>query len=512
MPKNNILKKIADFVAYAECHLYLKQEDGLFAFNRLLTLLHIKDASLVEIPPASAFQKARPDEVLAHLSVYAVEANLIPESERDYFECELMAAVLPMPSFFSEVFDSIASEEGVRPACDFFYNFCIKSNFIKSKDIFDNINWYAPASKGNLRISINAARPECGSKYESQYPLCPLCRENIGYGGNKMNPRQTLRFISIYLRGEEWLLQYSPFNYYNEHCTVICAQHTPMQIDKACFERLLEFVETFPHYFLGANSNLPLVGASNPSHNHYQGGLAELPIFGAKSRIRLSHPSYPKVSVNYLDWYSSAIKLTSRDTKCLSNLASEILDEWLKFEDAKCKIVSSSDEIHNSVTSIAQCDADGEYSLYLILRNNRTDEDHPLGIFAASPEVACIKSSPLGLMEVAGFFVLPARIGTDGEKIREILTGNTKLDFKSISEPGHGLHEYLPMIAQLAVDAGLECNEETAAKAIEDFINKACEKMLISSAVFPDSTDGKRAFTRFAKKVGLEVSEALITE
>ncbi|HEY8423620.1 MAG TPA: galactose-1-phosphate uridylyltransferase, partial [Clostridia bacterium] len=293
---------IEDLLNYANAHLYLPLSDNIYVRNKLLAKLRLNE------PAQNVSQSSEEDDVslvktpakiLSQLSEYAIEQGIIEPSKRVNFETEIMDLVCPPPSFIIDTFDQIACEKNTKEACLFLYDYCIKSNYIRYDEVAANICWTAPAEKADLEITINIAKPEKDNKKtaellkkpQTDYPKCPLCKENVGFWGDDNTPSKlTLRTIPIYLNDELWHFQFSPYRYYNEHCIVFSDEHVPMCVDQTTVVRLFDFIDLFPHYFLGSNAALPRIGGSILNHDHYQGGNHKMPLHKAKIKYRFSSP------------------------------------------------------------------------------------------------------------------------------------------------------------------------------------------------------------------------------
>lgn len=499
---------VANLVDYAVGNLGLDEADVVYVTNILLDMLKLTE-------PAPA-----PSEdydfytTLGALSEYAVKKNICEEADRLLFETKLMGVLTPPPSKVIEKFDNIAAYEGSMKAAKWLGELSEKSAYIRRPDIDRNIQWEYDNPRGKIVITINLAKPEKtpeevrrAKEAKTGYPKCLLCAENVGFAGNAGHPaRQTLRTIPFELDGEEWFMQFSPFVYFEEHVIVISREHRPMNVTEATFRRMLDFVDLFPDYFIGSNAALPIVGGSILAHDHYQGGKKVLPIFKCGGRKYYLMKDFPEVNVSIADWYNSVIRLESKNRSQLLGAVERFRNAWLNYSDESvniiCKTVTEEGETqHNAITPTACFNEDGEYQINLILRNNRTDEAHPFGIFHPAKELHNIKQESIGIIEVQGVFILPGRLQKECEGIKDILTGDAPLDFKALAEETHPLHKHLGMIAQLVADNGNNMKEEKAAEVITDYINNACEKILDTTAVFKNDEEGQAAFEKFIKSV-----------
>ena len=410
---------IRQLVAYAIDRELIDPRDSRWAVNRLLEVLGldaIEDGEIpTEIPPL--------EEILAPMLDDAVARGLIENSttSRDLFDTKLMGALTPPPS---QVIDKFQSLYAVSPekATDFFYRFSRDTDYIRRYRVKKDLKWKTETPYGELDITVNLSKPEkspeeiAAAKKAKQggYPKCLLCPENEGYAGRLNHPaRQNHRILPITVDGSAWGFQYSPYVYYNEHCIVFNTQHIPMKIDRSAFNKLLDFIELFPHYFIGSNADLPIVGGSILTHEHFQGGRYEFAMAKAPVEEAFTVSGFDAVDCGIVRWPMSVIRLQSADRAALVDLADRILGKWRAYTDADAFIFSETDgEPHNTITPIARM-RDGKYELDLVLRNNITTDEHPLGVFHPHKELHHIKKENIGLIEVMGLAVLPARLKTE---------------------------------------------------------------------------------------------------
>ncbi len=502
--KQNI-KKLID---HAEKKLYLQDFDAIYVQNALLELFKLTEPYDGDIKEYDLYA------VLTQLSAYAVRIKLIEENDRPNFETKLMGMVMPAPSKVVELFDDTASYSGIEKACDMLFKLGEDSTYLRRPDLDKNIVWQHDAPRGRIVVTINLSKPEktpeqvrLAKLAKGGYPKCMLCAENVGWTGNAAKPaRQTLRTIPFELDGEPWFAQFSPYQYFEQHIIAVSEEHRPMCVSEGTFRRMLDFLDMFPHYFIGSNAALPIVGGSILAHDHYQGGKKVLPVFerGARKHFRMA--GLPNVHISKVDWYNSVVRVESKDRQQLLKAVEAFRKAWDNYSDESANIIASTTsdgEVvpHNAITPIASINSDGEYQFNLILRNNRTDEAHPYGIFHPSQELHNIKQEAIGIIEVMGLFILPGRLASEAAQIKDILTGKTPLDFKALADDSHPLHRHLGMITQLVVDNGTACSEKKAGDAVTDYINLACEKILDTTAVFKNTDEGQAAFDRFITSV-----------
>lgn len=492
---------LANLVKYAELEIGLDKYDSVYAHNIIMALFeqHAPESPEEKLPD---FQTG----ILDKITDFAIERNMITPENKIPFETKIMGIVTPSPSNVIKTFDSLATSKGITAATDYLNHIGWKSNYLRKSDIEKNILWKAENLKGNILISINLAKPEKDNKQvaamkkapQTNYPKCPICLENLGLSGK----RETLRLIPFFLNDEEWFLQYSPYVYFQEHCITVSEEHRPMKVDLSTFVRLIEFVEIFPHYFMGSNADLPIVGGSILTHEHYQGGAKVLPMFERTMKKYFSNTLHPGVGIAIIDWYNSVVKLTSLNKNELIAQANEILNAWRTYSDESSNLIAKTSEQHNTATIIACNEGNNGFSIYMILRNNRTDDSHPHGIFHPTEDMHNIKKEGIGLIEAMGLFILPGRLKKETDMIADILMGKKPLNFAEISIGTHPLCKHLGMVMQLANDHGLSLTKEAAESAITSFINSSCVSILECTAVFKETPEGNKAFSKFFESLG----------
>ncbi len=489
-------------VDYGEKTGLIACEDRIYTTNRLLEILRL-DSAKEPVPEA---EEAAPDleEILAALLDYSVEKGLVEDTPtcRDLFDTGLMGALVARPSQVISRFYTLYREESPQAATDDYYRFSIHSDYIRSYRIARDKKWVTETPYGDLDITINLSKPEkdpraiaaAGRAVSAGYPKCLLCRENEGYAGRLDHPaRQNHRIIPVEICGSRWGLQYSPYVYYREHCIVFHAEHTPMRIERATFARLLDFVRQFPHYFVGSNADLPIVGGSILRHDHFQGGRYEFAMARAPIEKEFVIPGFEEVSVGIVRWPMSVLRLAHRDIPTLIGLADHILQVWRGYTDEEAFIYAHTEgEPHNTITPIARKRGD-LYELDLVLRNNITTAEHPLGVFHPHAPLHHIKKENIGLIEVMGLAVLPARLKHELELLKEAL-----LQKRDISEdPVLGVHgEWADMLVKKYGDGLTE-------KAMENILQKEVglvfQEVLEDSGVYKCTPEGRAAFERFVE-------------
>ncbi|OCA87642.1 galactose-1-phosphate uridylyltransferase [Bacillus sp. FJAT-27225] len=477
-----------------ETELILEQ-DEIYSRNQILSLLSLDDF------PAETETNGELSipELLEVLTDYAVDRGLIEDvsSEKDIFSAKIMNVFIQRPSDLNRTFKEKYSEDP-KKATDYFYKLSLNSNYIQTKQIARNISYQIETDYGTMDITINLSKPEKDPKQialekqmkpsSSNYPKCLLCIENEGYAGRINHPaRSNHRVIGIELTGEPWFLQYSPYVYYNEHCIVLSAEHRDMKIDKYAFSRLLEFVGKFPTYFLGSNADLPIVGGSILTHDHYQGGSYEFAMARAAEIYSFGMKTYPGIEAVTLKWPLSVIRLKGSNPEELADAAQSILEAWIGYSDPEAGILShTGNERHNTITPIARV-RDGKFELDLVLRNNRTSEAHPLGIFHPHQDVHHIKKENIGLIEVMGLAVLPARLETELKEIEKYLLGDAA-DVKEY----HQAWAY-----EMEEKHAAELTAENVTEIVRKNVGAKFVRVLEDAGVYKQTETGQLKFRKF---------------
>ncbi|MFA5421891.1 MAG: UDP-glucose--hexose-1-phosphate uridylyltransferase [Bacilli bacterium] len=490
-----IARLIEKLLAYAAHHLYLDNTDKIYVRNILLRKLKADAPYEGAIDERAIAAMEVPDALIEELRDYLLANLHFDELKAELFIEEIMGDLTPLPSKVIETFWALYD---VHPedATNYFYDLCIKSNYIRKTSIDRNIKWL---SKDGLEISINLSKPEKDNRdirklakvASTGYPKCVLCLENLGYQGRSDHPaRETLRVIPLEFDGEPWFWQFSPYGYYDEHLIVISDEHAPMKVSRANMSRLFRFVDLYPHFFIGSNSDLPITGGSILTHEHFQGGRHVFPMMKAQDAFAIPTAKYENVRMSYLDFYNSAFKLVSKDAEALLDVATHLNERWQKFEDQSVGILPNSDgERHSSLTSIVTKHND-LYTLYLIVRNNRCDERYPDGIFHAHPEYHHIKKEGIGLIEAMGLFILPPRLKRQSALIGDIVANNISTKASLREHPD--LEQFVGMIDDLKAHRGADVEED-----VRDYIGEVCKNILINTSVFKKDEQGQAALRRF---------------
>ncbi len=479
-----INKYIKELTLYAIERELCFLEDYNYLINRLLDLLNLDEFIDCEIN----FDVEKDiDNYIEPLLDYGVQKGLIEDTitSKDAFEAKMMDILMPLPSTVNRKFKRLLVESP-RKSTNYLYDMSVNSNYIKTNRVAKNINWESPSKYGVIEMTINVSKPEKtideirkASVEESNYPKCPLCIENIGFRGTLKNvARNNLRAVNVVLNEEEFMFQYSPYVYYNEHSIIFKKEHIPMTIGNSTFKRLLDFVELFPHYFIGSNADLPVVGGSILNHEHYQGGAHEFPMDRAKASYETLVGS---VVLRRLHWPVTVIQLEGPKEDVIS-LATKITDSWSNYTDIDAGIVSKTTSQHNTVTPIARL-KDGRFILNIALRNNRTSDEFPDGVFHSHPKHHHIKRENLGLIEVLGLCILPSRLVSELEDVKGYLRGE-KISL--------GLHSEWVKELELTEYQDKYIND----KVTEKFIN-----CLEDAGVFKNTLSGELQFMKFMKTI-----------
>ena len=495
----NIYREIKRLIQYGLKHELFTKDDEIFIRNGLLDVLNLDEYEDFEIDDENL---NTPTEILGNILDYAFNNGILESNSpiyRDLLDTKIMGVLMPRPSEVIREFYN-RYKESKESATSYLYNISKACDYVRTDRIAQNLVWKSSTEYGDLDITINLSKPEKDPKAiaaaknlpPAKDPKCLLCKENEGYRGRINHPaRQNIRIIPMELNNESWYLQYSPYAYYNEHCIVFAGEHVPMKITKNTFNRLLEFIEKFPHYFVGSNADLPIVGGSILTHDHYQGGNYEFAMDKAKDVYKFNLNSYKNIELSIVKWPLTVLRLKGRNRIELSELADKVLVHWRNYSDSIVDVYSCTNEIpHNTITPIAR--KDGEfYVLDLVLRNNRTSEEHPDGIFHPHKELHNIKKENIGLIEVLGLAVLPARLKDELEIIKLALVNDTD-DIYNNEEMKIHLNWYEEIKRN-----NQSINKENVDSIIEKEVGKVFSKVLEHCGVFKWDEDGKEAMKRY---------------
>ena len=472
--------------------------DKVFIINQLLTPLQLDSYEPAEIRAMSL------EQILKGLTDDAVNRGIIADdiTDKDLFDTKLMGILTPPPREVRSKFAALY-EKSPEEATEWYYRFSQDTDYIRRYRIQKDVRWKAATEYGNLDITINLSKPEKDPKAiaaakaapQSGYPKCLLCHENEGYAGRLNHPaRQNHRVIPVTIADADWYLQYSPYVYYNEHCILFNSEHTPMVIDKAAFSKLLDFVTRFPHYFVGSNADLPIVGGSILSHEHFQGGHYSFPMERAPIERSVVFKGYEDVKAGIVKWPMSVLRISGSDKEQVADLADKILRCWRGYTDADAFIFAETEGTpHNTITPIARRRGE-DYEMDLVLRNNITTEEHPLGVYHPHAELHHIKKENIGLIEVMGLAVLPARLKQELADIEKAIICGTPL-LGELKKHEAWVNELLQKQMFTA---------ENTASILKMEVGKVFAQVLEHAGVFKRNAEGTAAFSRFINYVNQE--------
>ena len=498
-----IFDYIKTLIDYAIDKSIIEEEDRVYFTNRILSFLNIdtlKEGTNLNLSL---------EKIIDGFCDYAVKEGMIQDNitERDIFDTELFGIITDRPSVIAKKFYDLYKNDP-KLATDFFYDYSINTNYIRKYRIDKDLKWVRSSDKyGRIDITINLSKPEKDPKEiekaknmpKSNYPICLLCRENEGYKGRFNHPaRATIRLVPVTLQGEDFYLQYSPYSYYNEHCIVLSRDHHPMVINKDAILKLLDFITIFPHYFVGSNADLPIVGGSILAHEHFQGGRYRFAMQDAVGIYDFKLDKYPSINTKIIKWPLSVIRISSNNKDELANCFEDILNYWINYSDEECDIISHTNGVrHNTITPIARRNDDGLYELDLTLRNNRTTEDLPLGIFHPHPEYHHIKKENIGLIEVMGLAVLPSRLKDELSELRNYLINN--LDVSS----NESLKKHAHWVSEMRKKYTF--TKENTKAILEDEIARIFLELLENCGVFKQTPDGICHFIKFVNELNKNI-------
>ena len=485
---------ILGLAAYAEDHGLTESSDRTFVVNQLLEVLQLDSINLDAVPDCSPLSV-----LLQLLTDDAVRRNLLDDNlvARDLFDTSIMGRLTPLPREVRSHFRMLAAKD-ICTATDWYYSFSQDTNYIRRDRIAKDEKWKYDCEYGAIDITINLSKPEKDPRAiaaakmlpQSEYPACALCAENEGYAGRMNHPaRQNHRILPIKVAGENWFFQYSPYVYYNEHCIFLNSIHTPMKIDRGTFEKLLDIVSQFPHYFVGSNADLPIVGGSILSHDHFQGGRCVFAMEVAPIEHLLSFREYPDVKAGIVRWPMSVIRLRAADPERLCTLADRIPSAWRGYTDPESFIYAETNgEPHNTITPIARRRG-ADYELDLVLRNNIATKEHPLGLFHPHADLQHIKKENIGLIEVMGLAVLPSRLAVEMRALEEALLSGSDLRAYDLTAKHADWAESLKM--------QYDFTPQNTTDILRREIGKVFVQVLECAGVFKRTESGRTAFLRF---------------
>ena len=508
-----IQERILELTEYGLVTGLIEPQDKRFTINRLLELFHIDE---LEDEVTAAYEKRTPmtqesaeealPQILAEMLDYAAEQMLIPDNTityRDLFDTKIMSMLVPRPSEVVRRFYDLYEKESPQAATDYFYKLSRDTDYIRRYRVKKDLKWTADTEFGTLDITINLSKPEKDPKAiaaaklakQSGYPKCLLCKENEGYAGRINHPaRQNHRIIPVTINQSDWFFQYSPYVYYNEHCIVFNANHTPMKIERATFGKLLDFVQQFPHYFVGSNADLPIVGGSILSHDHFQGGHYEFAMAKAPVEREITFKGYEDVKAGIVKWPMSVIRISATDKDRLIDLADKILLAWRGYTDEAAFVYAETDgEPHNTITPIARRRGDA-YELDLVLRNNITTEEHPLGVYHPHVKLHHIKKENIGLIEVMGLAILPGRLKKEMADLKTaLLNGENLRENEELAKHADWAEEFMGRHP--------EFNADNAEAIIRDEIGQVFAQVLECAGVYKCTEEGRNHLKKFLMEV-----------
>ncbi|MBQ2705524.1 MAG: UDP-glucose--hexose-1-phosphate uridylyltransferase [Agathobacter sp.] len=508
-----IQSRILELVEYGLVTGLISEEDKIFTTNSLMELFQVED---IEDAVFEEFKTRQPmtqesaeavlEEILEDMMAYAYENGIMKENSivyKDLFDTKIMSLLMGRPSEIRAKFKDLFKNKSALAATDYFYKLSCDSNYIRRQRIKKDQKWTTDTEYGTLDITINLSKPEKDPKAiaaaknakQSSYPKCLLCIENEGYAGRVNHPaRQNHRIMPVTINESEWFFQYSPYVYYNEHCIVFNAKHTPMKIERATFGKLLDFVKQFPHYFVGSNADLPIVGGSILSHDHFQGGHYTFAMETAPVEKEVSFEGFEDVKAGIVKWPMSVLRITGPDKDRLIELADKILVAWRGYTDEAANIYAETDgEPHNTITPIARRRGD-DYELDLVLRNNLTTEEHPLGVYHPHAHLHHIKKENIGLIEVMGLAVLPARLKDEMVELEKaILDGTDLYSTETLASHAKWAEGFLQKYEDV--------NKDNITDIIRNEIGLVFREVLENAGVYKCNEAGREAFLRFIKTV-----------
>ena len=515
-----IQESIKRLVQYGLNTNLIEPEDAVYTTNRLLELFAPDDMeedadcpkAADQSTPAKTLPVANKDalpEILANMLAYAAQKGLLKDDSivyRDLLDTKIMGLLVPRPSEVIRKFYTLYREESPQAATAYFYELSQNSNYIRRDRIARDEKWVVETEYGDLDITINLSKPEKDPKAiaaaknapQSGYPKCLLCRENEGYAGRVNHPaRQNHRIIPVTINGSSWGFQYSPYVYYNEHCIVFNGEHVPMKIERATFCKLFDFVKQFPHYFVGSNADLPIVGGSILSHDHFQGGHYTFAMEKAAVEETFQVAGFEDVQAGIVKWPMSVIRLSGKDTDRIIALADKILHHWRAYTDEAAFIFAETDgEPHNTITPIARKRGEN-FELDLVLRNNITTKEHPLGVYHPHAKLHHIKKENIGLIEVMGLAVLPARLKTELAALKKAILAGEDLRASEILAPhADWAEEFLPKYT---------VTEDNIDDILKKEVGLVFAQVLTDAGVYKRTPEGKTAFRRFLANLQEEI-------
>lgn len=508
-----IQERILELVEYGLVTGLLSEADKIFTTNALMELFQVDDiedsvfeAYATREPMTQETAEVALEDILEAMMSYAYENGIMKENSivyKDLFDTKIMSLLMGRPSEIRAKFKDLYENKSALAATDYYYKLSCDSNYIRRQRIKKDQKWTAETDYGTLDITINLSKPEKDPKAiaaaknakQSAYPKCLLCVENEGYAGRVNHPaRQNHRIMPVTINNSDWFFQYSPYVYYNEHCIVFNGQHTPMKIERATFGKLLDFVTQFPHYFVGSNADLPIVGGSILSHDHFQGGHYTFAMETAPIEKEVSFAGFEDVKAGIVKWPMSVIRITASNKERLVELADKILIAWRGYTDEDATIFAETDgEPHNTITPIARRRGE-DYELDLVLRNNLTTEEHPMGVYHPHAHLHHIKKENIGLIEVMGLAVLPARLKDEIAELEDaILSGKDLSSTETLASHKEWAENFMRKYEDI--------NKDNITDIIREEIGLVFSEVLENAGVYKCDEAGRVAFMKFIASV-----------
>ncbi len=509
--------EIERLLKFAERKKMIGRLDAIHVKNGLMEIFGVMQPYFGE---ADEEDYDTPVSILENLLDYAAQNGLLEDNTityRDLMDARIMGFLMPRQSEMEKTFYGLYTNQSPRAATDWYYEISKASNYIRTARIAKNLYWKVDTGYGDIEITVNLSKPEkdpkaiaaAGKMKQASYPDCLLCLENVGYPGRVNHPaRQNHRVIPLVLGNEEWFLQYSPYVYYNEHSIIFNRKHVPMRIDKSTFIKLFDFVGRIPHYFVGSNADLPIVGGSILSHDHFQGGRHRFAMELAPVEKSLVHSEYKGIKAGIVKWPMSVIRISGDNCEELAGLADDILQKWRHYSDEDAGILAytyndGEKTPHNTITPIVRKNNTGQYELDLVLRNNRTSDKYPYGIFHPHNNLHHIKKENIGLIEVMGLAVLPGRLNAEMEGIIRILTGKLEYNKNDIAKDDL-LSKHTPWIEEMIDNYGVGNTAPQAENILKQEVGRIFVKVLTDAGVYKRTSRGQAAFFKFTGHAGFK--------
>ncbi|MBQ7227300.1 MAG: galactose-1-phosphate uridylyltransferase [Clostridia bacterium] len=469
-----VYQAVDGLVSYAKKYLGLDERDEVFARNTVFSILGLesyKDEKYDGVLPTV------PDKLLKELDEACIDAGLFGIYDCARYNDEIMGALMMPPSKVIDTFNDVKAKEGSEKATEWLYDYSVKSDYVKKSALDANPRFEAEG----LIVTINKSKPEfrdpkkaaSGNSVKGGYPKCTICRENEGFSGRN---KRTLRTVDITLGGKKWFWQFSPYGYFYQHGIAVNTEHTPMHVDKNTFVNLMDFVDVYPHYFIGCNAPLPRIGGSVLAHDHYQGGGEVLPLHKAPPAVSLKWSDYPEAEISVLDWPGTAVRVKSTDRNAVTEVSEIIRKGWVNYENASIGIIPRSEEGEHSAISPTVVKRDGKYEMTIILRNNITTEEYPDGVFHAHPEFHTIKKESIGLIEAQGLFILPGRLETQLAEIENLIVNGLPLEGDA--------REFELVYEEMKTRCGENPTAEQVSEEMKKELGSICKRILGNTAVF----------------------------